>query len=81
MLLGAATTAARTFHYQARYLNARLAAERLRAHALSPDLKHGLSEAEFAQELDAFVRELETIFLVEQGQWGQLARKMKPQET
>ncbi len=31
MLLGAATTAARTFHYQARYLNARLAAERLRS--------------------------------------------------
>ncbi len=53
----------------------------LQAHALSPDFRQGLGEVEFSQELDRFVREVETIFLVEQGQWGQLARKMKPPET
>ena len=53
----------------------------LQAHALSPDLKQGLSEDDFIQELGKFVHEAENIFLVEQGQWGQLGRKMKPPET
>lgn len=53
----------------------------LQVRALAPDLKQGLGEPEFALELDKFVQEVENIFLVEQGQWGQLAKKMKPTET
>jgi hypothetical protein len=53
----------------------------LQANADSPDLKQGLSEADFAQELGKFVLEVENIFLVEQGQWGQLAKQMKPPEA
>ncbi len=53
------------------------------ARALAPDpkVKPVLSDEEFAQELSKYVHEVEKIFLVEQGQWGQLAKKMKPHET
>lgn len=52
-----------------------------RARVLVPDIRQGLSEAEFAEQLNKYVDEVENIFLVEQGQWGQLAKKMKPPET
>ena len=53
----------------------------LKANAHSPDLKQGLSEDDFAQELGRFVLEVEGIFQLEQGQWGQLAKQMKPPEA
>ncbi len=52
----------------------------LQAHAFSPDLRSGLSKTEFAQALDKYVHEVEQVFLIEQGQWGQLAKKMKRPE-
>lgn len=51
-----------------------------RARVLLPDVKQGQSEAAFGTQLDKFVDEVENTFLVEQGQWGQLAKKMKPTE-
>ena len=52
----------------------------LEAYLLSPDpaVKPGLSETEFTELLDKYVEKVETVFHVEQGQWGQLATKMKP---
>jgi SMODS and SLOG-associating 2TM effector domain 1 len=52
----------------------------LKAHAHEPSLKQGLSNADFAQALNDYISEVENTFLVEQGQWGQVARKMKPSE-
>jgi len=52
-----------------------------RARVLLPDVKQGQSEVPFGAQLDKYVQEVENIFLVEQGQWGQLAKKMKPSET
>src|SRR5258708_3177911 len=48
-------------------------------YAPDPVVKPGLSEAEFTQLLGAYVGEVEKVFSVEQGQWGQLALKMKPE--
>ncbi len=53
----------------------------LPARAFAPDVKQGLSDAEFAEQLNKYVQEVENIFLVEQGQWGQLAKRMRPPET
>jgi hypothetical protein len=53
----------------------------MKTHALAPDVEQDLDDAEFAQKRDHYIHEVEAIFLVEQGQWGQLARKMKPSET
>ena len=52
----------------------------LQTHTTSPDLRQGLTEEQYKKELDKYVHEVENIFLVEQGQWGQLAKKMKPSE-
>jgi len=38
------------------------------------------SDTRFSEALDDYVHEVEKTFLVEQGQWGQLAREMKPPE-
>jgi hypothetical protein len=39
-----------------------------------------LSDAS-AQQVDEYIQEIENVLLVEQGQWGQLARELKPPET
>lgn len=52
-----------------------------RARVLVPDVKQGLSDADFAAHLNKFVQEVENVFLTEQGQWGQLAKRMKPHDT
>jgi conflict system pore-forming effector with SLATT domain len=51
------------------------------ARSLAPDIKQGLSDAEFTTQLGKYVNEVEKIFLAEQGQWGQLAKLMKPPEV
>ncbi len=51
------------------------------ARVLVPDVKQGLSDADFAEQLGKYVHEVENIFSLEQGQWGQLAKKMRPSET
>ncbi len=53
-----------------------------RARVLLPDVdvKQGQSETALGTQMDKFVDEVENTFLVEQGQWGQLAKKMKPSE-
>jgi conflict system pore-forming effector with SLATT domain len=53
----------------------------LLAQVLAPDVKQGLSGDDFTKQLDKYVHEIENIFMVEQGQWGQLAKKMKPPEV
>lgn len=45
-----------------------------------PDARQGRSEAEFTRQLQEYVQKVEQIFEAEQGQWGQLARTMKPPE-
>jgi hypothetical protein len=52
-----------------------------RARILIPPSKPGLSDQEYADQLRKFVHEVEETFRAEQGQWGQLARNMKPLET
>jgi SMODS and SLOG-associating 2TM effector domain 1 len=39
-----------------------------------------LSEAS-AQQVNEYIQEIENVLLVEQGQWGQLARELKPSEA
>lgn len=46
-----------------------------------PDAQPGLSEEQVTDGVHKYVHEIENIFLVEQGQWGQLAQKMKASET
>lgn len=53
----------------------------LLARSLAPDVKPGLSDADFTAQLDKYVIEVEKIYLAEQGQWGQLAKLMKPSEV
>jgi hypothetical protein len=50
-------------------------------HTISPDLQKGLSEQDFAARSHEYVNRIEDIFLVEQGQWGQLAEKMRPPDV
>jgi hypothetical protein len=52
-----------------------------RARVLLADLEQGLSNDDFAVHLGSYVQTVENIFLAEQGQWGQLAKKMKSAET
>ncbi len=51
------------------------------ARALAPIPENNLSDAEFTHLLNDYVQEVEKIFQQEQGQWGQLAEKMKPSDT
>jgi len=51
------------------------------ARSLAPDVKPGLSDTDFTAQLDKYVIEVEKIYLAEQGQWGQLAKLMKPSEV
>jgi conflict system pore-forming effector with SLATT domain len=53
----------------------------LLARSLAPDVKPGLSDTDFTAQLDKYVIEVEKIYLAEQGQWGQLAKLMKPSEV
>ncbi len=53
----------------------------LLARSLAPNIKQGLSDTDFTAQLDKYVNEVEKIFLAEQGQWGQLAKLMKPSEV
>ncbi len=53
----------------------------LQTRVLAPDIKRGLSDFEFADQLNEYVHEVESIFQAEQGQWGQLAKKMRSPET
>jgi hypothetical protein len=46
-----------------------------------PDLQQDLSDTSSAQKIDEYVYEMENVLLVEQGQWGQLARELKPSEA
>jgi hypothetical protein len=48
------------------------------ARALIHNLKPELSDEAYTDQLSNYVREVETIFHDEQGQWGQLAKNMKP---
>lgn len=52
-----------------------------RARVLLADLEQGPNDDDFAVRLSDYVQTVENIFLAEQGQWGQLAKKMKPAET
>ena len=45
-----------------------------------PAMQQGGNKSDFAQQLHTFVHEVEKILQSEQGQWGQLARNMKPPE-
>ena|ERR1700730_2690296 len=40
-----------------------------------------MGDPDFAAKVDNYVQEVEKIFLTEQGQWGQLAKRMRPHET
>ncbi len=42
--------------------------------------QQGLSDDEFSRQLHRYVQQVEKILQIEQGQWGQLARTMKPLE-
>jgi hypothetical protein len=53
----------------------------LLARSLAPDVKQGLSDTDFTIQLEKYVNEVEKIYLAEQGQWGQLAKLMKPSEV
>ncbi|GAC1459376.1 MAG: hypothetical protein PVSMB2_17400 [Ktedonobacteraceae bacterium] len=48
------------------------------AYASAPDAKQGLDDVAYGQQLDEYVKKVENVFLVEQGQWGQLAKVFKP---
>ena len=47
---------------------------------LEPMLLASLNENLFAQRVDKYVKDVEGVLHDEQGQWGQLATKFKPQE-
>ena len=53
----------------------------LHARALAPVPQQNLPEDEFTRQLNVYVQEVEKTFQREQGQWGQLAERMKPSET
>ncbi len=53
----------------------------LKVHTLSPELQSGLSEQAFAEQVHDYIDKVENIFLVEQGQWGQLAGRMRPPDV
>lgn len=54
----------------------------LEAYLAAPDsaVRPAMSEAEFSRLVDSYVHSVEKVFHMEQGQWGQLAKKMKPPE-
>ena len=47
---------------------------------LEPMLLANLSEKQFVQRVNKYVNDVEEVLHNEQGQWGQLATKFKPQE-
>ena len=49
-------------------------------HELLSDNPSVLDEAHYTQSIHKYVSEVEKVFHDEQGQWGQLARRLKPQE-
>lgn len=81
-VLSTALTAYNTlyaFEQQAKlYRDALYNLQKVRVHL--PILHQGLHEADFAQQLHTYVHEVEKILQVERGQWGQLAKSMKPPE-
>jgi hypothetical protein len=52
----------------------------LRARADAPDLKPGITGADYRQALSAYVNKVESILRREQGQWGQLTSEIEPIE-
>jgi hypothetical protein len=81
-VLSTALTAYNTlyaFEQQAKlYRDALYNLQKVRVHL--PEAHQGLSEDHFVQQLHTYVHEVEKILQVERGQWGQLARNMKPPE-
>lgn len=81
-LLSTALTAYNTLYafeqqaklYQDAYYNLQ------KARVLLPRTQQGVSEIDFAKQLHTYVYEVEKILQVERGQWGQLAKTMKPPE-
>lgn len=53
----------------------------LQARALLPDPQQSLNEADFALLVKRYVQEVENILQAEQGQWGQLVKRMRPPEA
>lgn len=51
-----------------------------KARAQLPEMHDGLSEDKFSQQLQTYVQQAEKILQIEHGQWGQLARTIKPLE-
>ncbi|GAC1618257.1 MAG: hypothetical protein NVS4B11_08200 [Ktedonobacteraceae bacterium] len=49
-------------------------------HDLMPNSLASLDEGQFTSRVDKYVKDVEKVFRVEQGQWGQLAKKLKPHE-
>ncbi|GAC1642920.1 MAG: hypothetical protein NVS4B12_06590 [Ktedonobacteraceae bacterium] len=47
---------------------------------LEPTVLAGLDENQFTLRVNKYVKDVERVFHDEQGQWGQLAKKFKPQE-
>ena len=47
---------------------------------LEPTVLASLDEKHFAQRVNKYVEDVEKVFHDEQGQWGQLAKKFKPQD-
>ena len=52
----------------------------LHARADAPDLKPGITEADYRQALSVYVNKVEGILRREQGQWGQLTSEIEPIE-
>lgn len=48
--------------------------------ALTTDTLAALDDLQLTNRIDKYVRDVEDAFRIEQGQWGQLAERFKPQE-
>lgn len=52
----------------------------LHARASLPKPNQNLSEAEFTEQINTYVQQVEQVLQVEQGQWGQLVKQTQPSE-
>ena len=53
----------------------------MQARALMPDPQQIIDEADFTRQLSRYIQEVENTLQAEQGQWGQLVKRMKPPEA